>query len=229
MSELYLMTSIVARAYAADFSQFYQEHHLVSGFNTYGSGAATSKILDRVGLEDDNKSLFFSVITRENWPAFKESLRREMDIDSPGVGIVFVIPISSVAGKKQLQFLVQGQDFVKGEESELKNTNVELIVAIANYGFNDLVMNAANEGGASGGTVLHGKGIGLKQAEQFFGVSFVSEKEIILIVTRREQRNAIMSSVMEKAGTGSKAGTIMFSLPISGVAGIRAMEDALEE
>ena len=228
MSELYLMVSITAREFAADFAQFYKQHGITDGVNTFGQGTISSKILAHLGLEDDNKTLFLAVVTATTWGDLKADLKRDTDIDEPGTGIVFVIPLSSVAGKKQLQYLIKGQDFSPEEESELKDTKVELIVAIANYGSNDLVMKAASEGGATGGTVLHGKGIGLKQAEQFFGVSFVSEKEIILIVTRTEQRNAIMSAVMEKAGTHSKAGTILFSLPITGLAGIRAMEEALE-
>ena len=59
----------------------------------------------------------------------------------------------------------------------MKETKHELIVAIANYGYNTQVMKAAEEGGATGGTVLHGKGVGMKRAEQFLGVSLVSEKK----------------------------------------------------
>ena len=55
-------------------------------------------------------------------------------------------------------------------------------------------MRAAEEGGATGGTVFHGKGVGMKRAEQFLGVSLVSEKEIILIVTKTEQKNVFMKS-----------------------------------
>ena len=44
--------------------------------------------------------------------------------------------------------------------------------------------------------------------DRFLGVSLVSEKEIIFIVTKTEQKNAIMKSIMEKAGIGTKAGTI---------------------
>lgn len=61
----------------------------------------------------------------------------------------------------------------------------------------------------------------MKRAEQFLGVSLVSEKEIILIVTKTEQKNAIMKSIMEKAGIGTKAGTIAFSLPVTSTAGLR--------
>ena len=108
----------------------------------------------------------------------------------------------------------------------MKETKHELIVAIANYGYNTQVMKAAEEGGATGGTVLHGKGVGMKRAEQFLGVSLVSEKEVIFIVA--EQKNAIMSAIMEKAGLTSKAGTIVFSLPVTSTAGLRILEDEEE-
>lgn len=75
--------------------------------------------------------------------------------------------LSSIGGKRELGFLIDGQEYKKGDESTLKDTKHELIVAIANYGYNTQVMRAAEEGGATGGTVLHGKGVGMKRAEQF--------------------------------------------------------------
>ena len=86
-------------------------------------------------------------------------------------------------------------------------------------------MKAAEEGGATGGTVLHGKGVGMKRAQQFLGVSLVSEKEVLFIVARSEQKNKIMRSIMEKAGIDSKAGTIVFSLPVTSTAGLRILEE----
>ena len=85
------------------------------------------------------------------------------------------------------------------------------------------------KGGATGGTVLHGKGVGMKRAEQFLGVSLVSEKEVILIVAKSSQKNAIMRAIMDKAGVDSKAGTIVFSLPVTSTAGLRILEDSQDE
>ena len=68
----------------------------------------------------------------------------------------------------------------------------------------------------------------MKRAEQFLGVSLVSEKELVLIVARSEQKNAIMQAIMEKAGITSKAGTIVFSLPVTDTAGLRILEDTEE-
>ena len=77
--------------------------------------------------------------------------------------------------------------------------------------------------------MLHGKGGGMKRAEQFLGVSLVSEKEVILIVAKSSQKNAIMRAIMDKAGVDSKAGTIVFSLPVTSTAGLRNLEDSQDE
>ena len=170
-----------------------------------------------------------SLVTEDTWKNVKKGLQSKLRIDVPGTGIAFIMPLSSIGGKRELGFLIDGQEYKKGDESTLKDTKHELIVAIANYGYNTQVMRAAEEGGATGGTVLHGKGVGMKRAEQFLGVSLVSEKEVILIVAKSSQKNAIMRAIMDKAGVDSKAGTIVFSLPVTSTAGLRILEDSQDE
>ena len=56
-------------------------------------------------------------------------------------------------------------------------------------------------------------------------VSLAAEKEIILIVAKKQQKNDIMKAVMELAGFESKAKYIVFSLPVTDTAGLRLLED----
>ena len=220
MSEIYMMVTICNRKQMQKFVKFYKQNHVDTGNISLAMGTAASDVLDYFGLEEDEKGIHFCLVTRSTWKTVKKGLQTELKIDVPGTGIVFLIPLSSIGGKHQLKFMLGEQEFEKGEETTLKETKHELIIAIANYGYNTQVMRAAEEGGATGGTVFHGKGVGMKRAEQFLGVSLVSEKEIILIVTKTEQKNAIMKSIMEKAGIGTKAGTIAFSLPVTSTAGL---------
>lgn len=228
MSELYLMVTICSRKNVSGFVDFYAEHHVGAGNVSLGMGTAASDVLDYFGLEADEKGICFNVVTGDTWKTIKKGLQSQLKIDVPGTGIAFTIPLSSIGGKREFSFLMDGQEYEKGEESRLKDTQHELIVAIANYGYNTQVMRAAEEGGATGGTVFHGKGVGMKRAEQFLGVSLVSEKEIILIVTKTEQKNAIMQAIMQKAGLETKAGAIVFSLPVTSTAGLRILEDTPE-
>ena len=202
MSEIYMMVTICNRKQMQKFVKFYKQNHVDTGNISLAMGTAASDVLDYFGLEEDEKGIHFCLVTRPTWKTVKKGLQTELKIDVPGTGIVFLIPLSSIGGKHQLKFMLGEQEFEKGEETTLKETKHELIIAIANYGYNTQVMRAAEEGGATGGTVFHGKGVGMKRAEQFLGVSLVSEKEIILIVTKTEQKNAIMKSIMEKVDKG---------------------------
>ena len=99
------------------------------------------------------------------------------------------------------------------------------MVVIANQGHTEMIMDAAREVHATGGTVLHARWTGAEQADQFLGVTLVAEKEMVFIVVKSQQKNAVMEAIMEKAGLESKARSIVFSLPVTETAGIRLMEE----
>ena len=187
MGNLFLMTTIVDRKMAKKYSELYKENEQHVMFVTLGSGTAANEILDYLGLENTEKAVIFSVQEESAWQKIKRQLQQKLKIDAPGGGIAFTIPLSSIGGKKTLQFLLEGQNYQKEEESTLKDTVHELIVVIADQGNIELIMDAARGAGAYGGTVIHAKGTGMEQAEKVMGVSLAAEKEMIFIVTRKEQ------------------------------------------
>ncbi len=229
MNELFLMVTITNLSTFKTFLKYYEDAGLTPTFNMIGKGTAANDILDYLGLEGSDKDVILNVVTGSRWKEVKKGLQRDLRIDVPGTGIAFIVPLSSIGGKKPLMFLTENQNFEKGEESTLKDTKYELLMAIANQGYTELIMDAAREVGAGGGTVLHAKGTGMERAEKFLGVSLVNEKEIVLIVTKKEKKNEIMKAIMTHAGLESKAGTIVFSLPVTSTAGMRLMEEEAEE
>ena len=229
MSELSMMVTVTTRKLTPKFINFYQEIGLPVSFTTVGNGTASSEILDYFGLDGSEKSVIFHVITDTKWKDTKRQLRLKMNIDVPGVGIAFLIPLSSISGMKALNYLTAQQDYVKGEESSLKDTKYELLITIANQGYSEPVMEAARKVHAAGGTVIHAKGTGTHLAQKFMGVTLVPEKDMIFIVVRKSQKNAIMRAIMDEAGPGTKAGAITFSLPVTDTAGMRMMEEIEED
>lgn len=225
MSNLYLMTTIVDRKIVNKYLELYQENNLHVMFLSLGLGTAANEILDYLGLESREKAVSFSVLEENSWVDIKKQLEKKLKIDAPGGGIAFTIPLSSVGGKKTLQYLLESQNYQKKEESTLKNTTHELIVVIAEQGYTEMIMDAARGAGAYGGTVIHAKGTGIQAADKFMGVSLSAEKEIIYIVTKTEQKNPIMQAIMQNAGLDSKAKSVVFSLPVTDTAGLRLIED----
>ena len=212
MSELYFMMTITSRDMLPKFLEAFDKNNLPIGFVSLGYGTAKDDILDMLGLVRSEKAVGMTVVTGAGWEEAKWYLRKKMYIDVPDTGISFIIPMSSIGGKRELAFLTAGQNYRKGEESVMKDTTME--------GHNDLVMDAARGAGAYGGTVIHARGTGMNQAELFFGVSLASEKDLTFIVTKKNQRNAIMSAIMKEAGMDTPAQSIVFSLPVTDAVGL---------
>ena len=97
----------------------------------------------------------------------------------------------------------------------------QLIVAIVDKGFTDLVMNAAREKGARGGTVLSARGTSNKEIEEKFKIAISSEKEIVLILTEETISDDILQAINEAAGLHTKGRGIAFALPVEDVAGLK--------
>ncbi len=188
-----------------------------------GRGTAVRSMLDLLGLESNEKRIVFSVADNDKLKEFIKEQKKKMFIGVPGHGIVVSVPIKSIGGKRTMEMLNANAHSI-GSKPEF-NPSYELIVAVANEGRMDMVMNAARAAGATGGTVLHGKGEGGKNEDKFYNVSIASEKEVILIVAKKEQKSDIMRSILEKAGSNTEAQAIVFSLPTSEVAGFGMFDD----
>ena len=225
MGKLYMMTTIVDRQIASSYAKLYQENQLNVMFLSLGYGTVTNDMMDMLGLESKEKTVVFAIVEEEKWLTVKRQLEKVLKIDAPGGGIAFTVPLSSIGGRKALQFLIENDKYERQEESTLKNTTHDLIVVISELGYTNLIMDAARKAGAYGGTVIHAKGTGMAAAEKFMGVSLAAEKEVIYIVVKSEQKNPIMQAIMEEAGINTKAKAICFSLPVTDTAGLRLVED----
>lgn len=224
MSDVYIMTTIIDRKNSKKYIDLYKKDKLEVMYITLGEGTARGDILDYLGLEASEKMVIFNFVQQRDWMLTKKDLQRKLQIDAPGEGIAFLVPLSSIGGKRTLQFLLDRQELPESEESTLKDTTYELIVAIADQGNLEMVMDAARGAGAYGGTVIHAKGTGMEYAVKYLGVTIAAEKAMIFIVTKKDQKNSIMKAIMEQAGMQTPAKTIVFSLPVTDTAGLRLVD-----
>ena len=97
----------------------------------------------------------------------------------------------------------------------------EIIIVIINEGFSDVVMNAARENGARGGTITHARGTGTKEIEKKYGIVITPQKEMIYILVNSKIRDDVMTAINKVAGTDTNAQGLIFSLPVSDVSGLK--------
>ena len=98
MSSVYCMVTITGRNHGEQFSSLFRTEHLPVMLLTLGNGTASSEMLDYFGMESREKIVIFTVVTWESWRHVKGQMEQKLNIDVPGTGISFLIPVSSVYG-----------------------------------------------------------------------------------------------------------------------------------
>ena len=102
----------------------------------------------------------------------------------------------------------------------IEQSKYQVVFAIVNDGYTDLVMNAAKTAGARGGTVLSARGTGNKDIAKFYGIVITPEKQIIMILVPLTIRDAVISAISKEAGINTKSQGIIFSIPAEDAVGI---------
>ena len=230
-SELYLMMTVTGRERMPDFIRLYKDKGLDTHMISLGHGTAQKRYMRLLALNETEKMVCLTVVTGRKWLEAKKAMSVRLRIEAPGVGIAYIVPLSTVGGKRELMFLTDGQGYEKGAEQRVKGTEQELLVVIGNQGFSEQIMDAARAAGARGGTVIHARGTGQEKAERFLGISLASEKDLILIVTPSEKKTEMMQRIIREAGPDTKAGAVVFALPVTDTAGmiLRPQSEELEE
>ena len=102
----------------------------------------------------------------------------------------------------------------------MKNANYQLIFCVVNAGFSQVVMEAAKSVGARGGTLIHGRGTANKEAEKRFQIVVQPDKEIVMILVKKEIKDEVLTALNKAAGLETAGQGIAFSVPVDRVVGI---------
>lgn len=205
-----LMVTIVNRGQGDRLAAVFTQNGVAFNFLSQGYGTADKKILNYLGLSETRKDVIFSTLAyQQALEILKIINNREFNPENAGHGIAFCVPINNAALKIELGGTVMEHPYEH-----------DLIVAITAQGYADEVMDVARAAGATGGTILKARGAGAQKAEKFFGVTIQPEKEFLFIVCKVAMRREIMSAIVARRGMHTDANTIVFSLPVSDIAGI---------
>lgn len=190
----------------------------------HAQGTATSEIMDMLGLGGIEKNVLMGMMPKEFADSRLKVLRKSLHLGMPNTGIAFTVSMSG--GSAHVVKLMEAlqsdreQTMSEREEAEMEMSEYSMIMTIVNQGFSDEVMDAAKPMGATGGTVFHSRRAGGEGSKKIFGISVQEEREVVLILAKKEDKMNIMQAIGKKCGIGSDAQGIVFSLPVDGTAGI---------
>lgn len=210
-----LIVTIVDRGQGQAAARLYGKNRVTWHYQSAGEGTASSELLDVLGFGGAERDILFSLGARSGVNRLMELLREDLDDDAPIRGIAFDMPLTGLNNivAAALSMETAGVAEKGGEPMDEENAHT-LIMILVNQGHTDEVMNTARAAGARGGTILRTRYAGEEENKRLFGITIQAEREMILIVTRTEARNAIMETVNKKHGLKTEAGAVVFSVAL---------------
>lgn len=104
----------------------------------------------------------------------------------------------------------------------------DLIIAVVTRGFSDYVVSAARDAGATGATIVYGRGTS-DYDKQVMGISLQPEREVVMILVKKADRNKIMKEICDKTTLIEEGRGICFSMPVTQVYGFTRAERHKQE
>ncbi|MGX7352610.1 P-II family nitrogen regulator [Enterococcus canis] len=102
--------------------------------------------------------------------------------------------------------------------------NLELIVTIVDGGNGGDVVDLTKEAGASGGTILHGRGSGVHDVGRFLGLEIEPEKDIVLTLVPESLTNTMLKVIGDGLKIGQAGNGIAFVIDLAKVIGITKID-----
>lgn len=222
---LKLLVTIVDRGKGQRAADLYRSHGLHFECLCMGLGTASSKLLDYFGLAETEKDVVLTLIPA---PAVARVIRdadARFGLARPGQGILFTVPLTGVGGQISSILCKLENSSQSGEAKEEANMDpnvrYDLILAVVSRGSTEIVMDAARSEGARGGTILHARQVGSEERGRLLGLTLQPEREIVVILTPRPQKHALMVAINKAAGLNTPCEGLVFSLPVDDMMGLQ--------
>ena len=177
-----------------------------------GRGTSRNPMLEFLHLADIRKEIVIIGVAREAADDLIAALDREFHFERPHHGILFTMNVCMAADYSSDQTPDK-----QGEEKKM----YQAIFTIVNKGDAEIAMDAATAAGAAGGTVVHARGSGIHEQERFFLMDIEPEKEILMILSEREQVGSIVDAIKEATGIEQPGKGVLFVIDVDQAHGLR--------
>lgn len=191
-----LLRIILPRGKGSKFMNILKDHGATSIGCFYGEGSAPSQILNTLAIDKTKKEIVTALIE-------EETVRKVIDRVSEKLKAVN----SAVAFSTSLE----------GEN----NMDYVCLYVIVDRHQGQKAIHIAQEHGARGATVIHGRGSGEEiKSRVFLSMNIEPEKDLVIMLIKKDLVEKIQKEIYEQMDLESQGKGIIYSLPVNHVAGL---------
>ncbi|MDY6065890.1 MAG: P-II family nitrogen regulator [Finegoldia sp.] len=177
----------------------FKNYGIEDGTIVRAEGTLSSRLLHFFCIYSEEKELVMMASEEDTAAKAMEKMKDDLKLDKPNHGIIFSTDLIGIYGSRAM---------VKDLEDKGDNQSMyKLITTVVNMGSAEDVVEAANQMGAHGGTVIHARGGASDACKKFLNMEIETEKEVVLIIAKDSDVQAIAKNIadrlkLDKAGNG---------------------------
>lgn len=191
-----------------------KEYGISGGSIFLGKGTVNNSLLNFLSLYDERKEIVLLGTDNHTADHALVELNKEFQFEKPNHGIVFTTSACEIIGSR----------CYKSEENEegrgVNKLMYQNIITIVNRGKAEEVIEAAKAAGSKGGTIINARGSGVNETSKLFNMDIEPEKEIVIILSKEDITEAIVTSIREKLEIDKPGNGIIFIQNINKAYGV---------
>lgn len=167
-----------------------------------GRGTVRNSLLNFLSLYDERKEIVLIGADSITSNEVISKLNEEFRFEKPNHGILFTTNVCEVKGSNNCKSCASNE-----ERGGMMYQN---IITIVNRGRAEEVIDAAQSAGSKGGTIVNARGSGIHETRKLFNMDVEPEKEMVIILSKRDTTDSIIASIREKLDIDKPGNGIIF-------------------
>jgi Nitrogen regulatory protein PII len=183
------------------------------GTMSFGRTLADTKFLQALSLAEVQQDIVF-ILMRDEAPAVVNAIGAACREHPQKLGgIAVLLDVSGMMIRLPHNPAGSAEPSVR-TRSERMESEYTLLTVIVNNGYADDVMAKARKAGAKGEVILTGRGTASEADVRFFGITLVPEKEMLMIVVKKKDVDAVVAAICEVPALAKPGGGIVYTMPV---------------
>lgn len=194
-----LLRVIMPRGKGSEFMKILKDDGAVGVTCFYGYGSATNAILNALHADRIRKEIVMAIMDEQKSKKILNDINEKLS--QTNTAIAFTSPLD-----------------YKGED-ELNIEYVAMYV-IVDRQEGQKAIKIAQDNGAKGATLVHGRGAGREQKSILLNMNIEPEKDIVIMLVKKDLMNPIKNAIYEEMNLEDENKGIIYSLPVMEVRGL---------
>ena len=208
-----LLIAVVGRSRGKALTDVTRKAGAMGGTIMLGRAVGGNNFMRMLGLADVRQDIILTLLGPEKENVISAVKAAANQYSKKFQGMALTLEVSGMLARSLAPSQEQQCQEQEKRSRRMKSEH-SLIAVIINHGYADEVMAAARRAGAVGGTIMIARGTGTEADVQFFGITLVPEKEVLLIVTQSDICDDILAAIKAVPILSESGAGIVFTLAV---------------